>query len=93
MDPLLNERPAGRNSGREDELSGSRLSPVLRIVAIIVIVAMVLSSASVIIARANVGTGTGLLIFAVLILIAGLVVWRWNRQGRHPDDDLMDTGS
>jgi len=93
MDPLLNDRAELSEDRRDDDLDRTGLSPMLRIVAIIMIVAMVLSSASVIIARADVGTGTGLLIFAVLIGIAGLVVWLWNRQYRNPDDDLMDTGS
>lgn len=93
MNPLMKRRAPDRNAGRDDDLDRSRPSPMLRIVAIIVIVAMVLSSASVIIARTDVGTGTGLLIFAVLTVIAGLLVWAWNRQGRTADDDLMGAGS
>lgn len=90
MDPLLNQRTSDRNTRREDEFPRSGLSPLVRIVSIIVIVAMVLASASVIIALTDLGPGTGLVIFAVAIGIAGLLVWLWNRQGRTAGDDSID---
>ena len=91
MDPLLNQRTTAPGGAREDELSGSGPSRMLRIVSIIVIVAMVLGSASVIITLTALGPAMGLVIFAVAIGIAGLLVWRWNRQGQ--DGDIVDAGS
>ncbi len=66
---------------------------MLRIISITVIVAMMLASASVIIALTDLGPRTGLMIFAVAIGIAGLLVWLWNRQGRAGEDvDMTDPG-
>lgn len=89
MDPLLNQ-PAREP---KDEPSRSRSSPLLRIVSVIVIVAMVMASASVIIALTDLGPATGLVIFAVAIGCAGLLVWLWNRQGRDEGRDTADMTS
>lgn len=93
MNPLLNERRQDHHDGRDDDSDRSEPSFLLRIVSVIVIVAMVLASASVIIALTDLGPRTGLVIFAVAIGIAGLLVWLWNRRGRAGDRDIVETTS
>lgn len=59
----------------------------------IVIVAMVLASASLIIVLTDLGERTGLAIFAAAAGIAGLLVWLWNREGRDGDRNAPDMTS
>lgn len=93
MDPLLNQTTPDRNPGRDDALERTGPSLMLRIISITVILAMLLASASVIIAMTDLGVRLGLVIFVAAFGIAGLLVWRWNRQDRHVDGDNMDSAS
>lgn len=93
MDPLLNQTTPDRKAGQDDAPGRSGPSRAVRIVSITIILAMMLASASVIIALTDLGVRLGLVIFAVAFGIAGLLVWLWNRQGRLEDGGIRDSAS
>lgn len=68
-------------------------SPALRILSVIVIVAMILASASLIVTLSEPGVRTGMGIFVVAVAVVGLLVWLWNRRGRPGDGDVPDRPS